>query len=261
MPRLYRDGRALWFSCWHGRARGPSSSSFIGAAASLKSVGASHRCRRDDPASSLCNSFCWHWLFSLGECHGFLPNAQLAVCGPLRPWARRHIKRATRQNQKILQAVGHTSDRMEFDIVCQTITTDATDVCDRRFLGAAASSGRHSQVFHVMFLVCSICKPLTRFRVPTVPLFLVAVLYEQRLEPPFVHRSRTKEAEHWEQALSAGALGLRDWEQTGNRPGTYWEPTGHTSFRYRHSNLDPCRSRYRSQPKARRQRAARFLSV
>jgi|HubBroStandDraft_1064217.scaffolds.fasta_scaffold102272_2 hypothetical protein len=45
MPRLHRGGRAPWFSCWHRRAGGPSSG-FIGAAASLKSVGDSHRCRR-----------------------------------------------------------------------------------------------------------------------------------------------------------------------------------------------------------------------
>jgi hypothetical protein len=45
MPRLHRGGRAPWFSCWARGASGPSSG-FIGAAASLKSVGDSHRCRR-----------------------------------------------------------------------------------------------------------------------------------------------------------------------------------------------------------------------
>src|SRR5215469_14619029 len=39
------------------------------------------------------------------------------------------------------------------------------------------------------------------------------------------------------------------------------ERTDHTAFLYRHSRRDPCRSRYRSQPNVRRQRAARFLSV
>jgi hypothetical protein len=48
---------------------------------------------------------------------------------------------------------------------------------------------------------------------------------------------------------------------TGNRPRTYWEPTGHVSLRYRHSKRTPCRSRYLSHPKARRHRATRFLSV
>lgn len=48
---------------------------------------------------------------------------------------------------------------------------------------------------------------------------------------------------------------------TRNTPGTYWELTNQAFFRYRHSSRDPWRSRYRSQPNALRQRAARFLSV
>ena len=74
MPRLHRGGRAPWFSCWHRGAGGPSSG-FIGAAASLKSVGDSHRCRRGS-RRSLCSSFCWHGLFSLGA--SWLPTSHAA---------------------------------------------------------------------------------------------------------------------------------------------------------------------------------------
>jgi len=62
----------------HPSAGGPISSSFIGAAASLKGLGASHRSRRGDLGSSLCSSFCWHGLFLFGESNGFLPHGQLA---------------------------------------------------------------------------------------------------------------------------------------------------------------------------------------
>src|ERR1700723_3333630 len=84
----------------------------------------------------------------------------------------------------------------------------------------ASSSSRRGQLFHVLFLVCSICKPLTRFQVPTVPLFLVTVLISSSLGPPFVHRSRTKESGTLGTAALPGAFGLRDWEQTGNILGT-----------------------------------------
>jgi hypothetical protein len=52
-----------------------------------------------------------------------------------------------------------------------------------------------------------------------------------------------------------------DWEQAGNSTKNKRERTDHMAFLYRHSRRDPCRSRYRSQPNVRRQRAARFLSV
>jgi hypothetical protein len=39
---------------------------------------------------------------------------------------------------------------------------------------AQLAVSRHGQLFHVLFPVRSICKPLTRFRGLTVPLFLIA---------------------------------------------------------------------------------------
>jgi hypothetical protein len=57
-------GRAL-FSRRHRSAGGPGSSSFIGAAASLRSLSASHRCQRGGLGGSLYSAFFLHGLFSL----------------------------------------------------------------------------------------------------------------------------------------------------------------------------------------------------
>src|SRR5580693_10392950 len=65
------------------------------------------------------------------------------------------------------------------------------------------------------------CKSLTGFHVPTVPLFLVTVLSKSIPGPPFVHRGRAKRRG----TLGTAALYLRvrasrlgtDREHTGNR--------------------------------------------
>src|SRR5215472_3298448 len=72
----------------------------------------------------------------------------------------------------------------------------------------------------------------------------------------FVHGS-TEDTERWEQYSRL----MVDWEQTGTKSENSWELTDQTFLRYLHSRRDPCRSRYRSQPSALRQRAALFLSV
>jgi hypothetical protein len=75
MLRSPCDWRALGISRWRRSAAGPCSSSFIGAAASLKSVGTGHRYRCGGLDRSICSSFCWHGLFLLGQ-WSWLPTSQ-----------------------------------------------------------------------------------------------------------------------------------------------------------------------------------------
>ena len=74
--------------------------------------------------------------------------------------------------------------------------------------------------------------------VPTVPTFRAGFVFGIGCSL-FVH-GLTEERGTLGTAFRTCGL---DCERTGNRTENSWEPTGHSSLRYRHSRRDPCRSR------------------
>jgi hypothetical protein len=100
---------------------------------------------------------------------------------------------------------------------------------------------RHRDLFHGVFLLCSIPKFLSAGHVPTVPLFPVGGVYGSAAQYIRIC-CRAPGREHWEHPRFLGR-----WRQRiRNRPGTAVGTSGnrcHAFLRYLHSRRSPRRSR------------------